>query len=46
MAIYIAQNDMVIYSFHSGNSDITVILGSKALQPTQTVGHKVNVLLR
>lgn len=37
---------MVIYSFHSGNSDITVILGSKALQPTQTVGHKVNVLLR
>lgn len=43
IANYIAENDMVIYSFNSGNSDITAISGSKALSSTQTVRHKVNV---
>lgn len=43
IANYIAENDMLIYSFHSGNSDNTVISGSKALPSTQSVRHKVNV---
>lgn len=32
MANYATENDMVIYSFNSGDGDMTEVVGSKASQ--------------
>lgn len=40
MANYATENDMVIYSFNSGDGDMTEVVGSKASQWPQTDGNQ------